>query len=151
MGTSDTRDSQINNSAHYNFFSFCKPLCESTVFYWNSSVSIFGLFSSVVHSPSKCLAWVKKCCHIWLDQNFDPSLLTNKLWLIFMGKKQKNFFFLKKKIQNGRLKKSAFFKIANSQNFFVKILWIGPWVSRLMRRAAMWLNLYGHEAVRHKL
>ena len=31
------------------------------------------------HSPSKCLAWVKKCHHIWLDQNFDPSLLTKKL------------------------------------------------------------------------
>ena len=41
-----------------------------------------------VHSRSKCLVWVKKCCHIWLDQNFDPSLLTNKLWLVFMRKKQ---------------------------------------------------------------
>ena len=44
-----------------------------------------------LHSPSKCLAWVKKCCHVWLDQNFDPLLLTNKLWLIFMGKKQNKF------------------------------------------------------------
>ena len=33
---------------------------------------------------------------------------------------QKNFFE-KKKIQNGRFKKSAFFKIANSQKNFVKI------------------------------
>ena len=24
-----------------------------------------------------------------------------------------------------------FFKIANSQYFFVKIFWIGPWVSRI--------------------
>ena len=32
-----------------------------------------------VHSQSKCLVWVKKCCHVWLDQNFEPSLLTNKL------------------------------------------------------------------------
>ena len=32
--------------------------------------------SKNIHSPSKCLAWVKKCCHIWLDQNFEPSLLT---------------------------------------------------------------------------
>ena len=70
--------------------------------------------------------------YVCLDQNFEPSLLTNKLWLIFMGKKQNFFFFfLKKKIQNGRLKKSAFFKIANSQNFFVKISWISPWVSRI--------------------
>ena len=34
-----------------------------------------------------------------------------------------------KKIQNGRFSKWPFFKIANSQNFFMKILWIGPWVS----------------------
>ena len=75
----------------------------------------------LLHSPSKCLAWVKKCCHIWLDQNFDLSLLNIKIWLIFMRKKQKNnFFFSKKKIQNGRLKKSAFFKIATSQIFFCK-------------------------------
>ena len=44
---------------------------------------------------------------------------------------KKNFFFSKKKIQNGRLKKSSFFKIANSQNFFTKISQIGPWVSRI--------------------
>ena len=39
-----------------------------------------GCIVGILHSPSKCLAWVKKCCHVWLDQNFDPSLLTNKLW-----------------------------------------------------------------------
>ena len=38
---------------------------------------------------------------------------------------------LKIKNKNGRLKKTEFFKIANSQYFFVKILWIGPWVSRI--------------------
>ena len=41
------------------------------------------------------------------------------------------------KIQNGRLKKTEFFKIANSQYFFVKISWIGLRVAfsqkRLMR------------------
>jgi hypothetical protein len=46
-------------------------------------------------------------------------------------KSKKNFFFLKYKIQNGRLKKIKFFKIANSQNFFAKISQIGPWVSRI--------------------
>ena len=52
-------------------------------------------------------------------QNFDPSILPYKFGLIFMGMKQKkNFFFRKKKNQNGQLKKSSFFKIANSQNFF---------------------------------
>ena len=44
-----------------------------------------------------------------------------------MGMKQKKLFFLEKKIQNGRLKKTEFFKIANSQ----KISQIGPWVSRI--------------------
>ena len=57
-------------------------------------------------------------------QNFENSFLTNKLWCVFVRSKQISFFFVEKKIQNGRLKKSAFFKIANSQNFFVKISWI---------------------------
>jgi hypothetical protein len=38
---------------------------------------------------------------------------------------------IKKKIQNGHLKKRSFSSSANSQYFFVKILWIGPWVSRI--------------------
>ena len=42
-----------------------------------------------------------------------------------------SFFFWKNEIQNGRLKKRSFFKIANSQYFFVKISWSGPWVSRI--------------------
>ena len=50
--------------------------------------------------------------------------LFNKMKL----KKKKNS---KKKIQNGRLKKRSFSSSANSQYFFVKILWIGPWVSRI--------------------
>ena len=64
-------------------------------------------------------------------QNFDPSILPHKFGLIFIGLKQKKFFFLEKKVQNGRLKKTEIFKIANSQNFFRKILQIGPWVSRI--------------------
>ena len=53
-----------------------------------------------VHCPSKCLLWVKKCCHICLDQNFNPSLLTSKLWLVFMRKKQKKNFFFEKNTKN---------------------------------------------------
>ena len=53
-------------------------------------------------------------------QNFEKSLLTNKLWYVFMGMKQK-------KIQNGR-----FFKIAIFQNRQIsKLSWIGSWVSRI--------------------
>ena len=39
-------------------------------------------------------------------------------------KKKKNF---QKKFKNGHLK-NGIFQMANSQNNFVKILWIGPWV-----------------------
>jgi hypothetical protein len=47
-----------------------------------------------------------------------------------MGMKQKNKNF-EKKIQNGLLKKTEFFKIAHSQNIFAKISWIGPLISRI--------------------
>jgi len=36
-----------------------------------------------------------------------------------------------KKIQNGCLKKTSFSSSTNSQHFFMKLLWIGSWVSRL--------------------
>jgi hypothetical protein len=49
--------------------------------------------------------------------------------LILMGMKQKKK--LEKKIQNGRLKKSSFFKTANSQKNFAKISQIRPWVGRI--------------------
>jgi hypothetical protein len=42
-----------------------------------------------------------------------------------MGMKQK------KKNQDGRLKKIAFFKIANFQKKIVKISWISPWLSMI--------------------
>ena len=74
---------------------------------------------SVVHSDAKCMAWVKKCHHVGLDKNFDPSLLTNKRWHVFMWKKQKKILE-NKTIQNGRLKKKPFFKIANPLYFLWK-------------------------------
>ncbi len=38
---------------------------------------------------------------------------------------------MEKKIQNGRLQKRTFFKIANSGGKILKISWIGPWGSRI--------------------
>jgi hypothetical protein len=46
--------------------------------------------------PSKCLAWIEKCHHFLVDQNFDPSLLTNKFWHVFMKQTKK---FLQKEIK----------------------------------------------------
>ena len=46
-----------------------------------------------------------------------------------MGAKQKKIFF-EKKNQNGELKKTEIFNSPNSQYFFSKITWIGPWISR---------------------
>jgi hypothetical protein len=43
------------------------------------------------------------------------------------AKKIKN----QKKISKWPTQKTEFFKIANSQHFFVKISWIGPWLSRI--------------------
>ena len=113
---------------------------------WRLSKSFMNFFLllpftfdiELVHSRSKCLVWVKKCCQICLDQNFDPSLLSKKLWPFYMRMKQKKFFFSKIKFQNGRLKKSLFSKIANSQKIFAKISWIGPWVSRIEWCEAHW-------------
>ena len=43
----------------------------SQIFYW----------FFIIHSPSKCLVWVKRCCHIWLDQkglfNLAPSCIVD--------------------------------------------------------------------------
>ena len=54
------------------------------------------------------------------------------LWAILIGMKRKKYIW--KKNQNGQLKKTEIFNFPNSQYFFM-----------------MWLNLYGCEAVRHKL
>ena len=79
-----------------------------------------------LHSPYKCLAWVKKC-HVWLDKNFDPFLLLPINFDIFSWEmKQKNL--LKK--SKWTTKKNAF-QFPNSQYFFAKISWINPLVSRI--------------------
>ena len=64
-----------------------------------------------------------------------------KAFGLFNKIKQTYFFFLKKKNQNGCLKKRSFSSSANSQYFFVKILWIGPWVSRIDWCEGHWCGL----------
>ena len=60
-----------------------------------------------------------------------PFYHINLGWFSWEWSKKNSKKKFKKKIQNGRLKKNSFFKIANSQNFFAKISQIRPWVSRI--------------------
>ena len=48
-----------------------------------------------------------------------------------MGMKQKKKYLKKINPKLAELKKTEFFKIANSQKFFAKISKIGPWISRI--------------------
>ena len=59
---------------------------------------------------------------------FDPVHLLKLMrnHFIDQGVYSSNFFLF---LQGGLTQKKSFFKIANSQYFFVKISWIGPWVS----------------------
>ena len=53
---------------------------------------------------------------------------------------KKKFKMADLKIQNGRLKKNSFSSSANSQYFFMKFSWIGPWVSRIDRCEGHWCD-----------
>jgi hypothetical protein len=82
------------------------------------------------------------CVHNSSDEVFSkilkkPSIAQKKMipqmkaFGLFNKMKQKKKKLLKKKIQNGHLKKRSFSSSTNSQYFFVKISWIGSWVSRI--------------------
>ena len=67
-----------------------------------------------------------------------PSILQKKMIPHINGlhfsmrwSKKKKFKMADLKIQNGRLKKNSFSSSANSQYFFMKFSWIGPWVNRI--------------------
>ena len=57
-------------------------------------------------------------------QNFDPSLLTKNLWLLFMG--------LRKNILKWSAQKKTYvFQNRQFSIFFAKLIGFGPWVSRI--------------------
>ena len=60
-------------------------------------------------------------------KNWLPSILIHNLWLIFMGMKQEKKIIEKK----WPTQKKVIFQNRQFSIFFVKILWIGPWVSRI--------------------
>ena len=119
--------------------------------FYEVAYAIFVLLKpSYYFKQLHCVAYVYTVVTEGNHHYFDPSLLPKKLWLIFMGKKQKKIFW--KKIQNDRLKKTEFFNFPNSQYFLKKfqgwVLWL---VGLLMQRALIELNLYVCEAVPNKL
>ena len=58
---------------------------------------------------------------------FRPIHSTIQIWTNFHeNEAKKKFFFEEKKIKMADFSKWPFFKIANSRNFFTKILQIGP-------------------------
>ena len=56
---------------------------------------------------------------------------TIQIWTDFHENEAKKKMFEEKKIKMAHFSKWLFFKMANSQDFFMKISWIGPWVSRI--------------------
>ena len=122
----------------------CRPLQKTVIHY------VFGLFlcthfffrhGSVLHRAHRALMHrsthnmtlgptlynvILSIARNFLEtrENIKISTLPYKFGQILKGMKQK-------KNQNGRLKKTEIFKIANSQSFFAKITQMGPWVSRI--------------------
>ena len=58
-------------------------------------------------------------------------MLSNKLWRVFMGIKQKKQKFAKKNFKMADSKKLSFSTTTKSWAIAAKISWIGPWVSRI--------------------
>ena len=78
----------------------------------------------------QCKVLLQLCARFW----------KNKWYLIWTG----CLFSLrwgKKKIQIGRHKKNSFSSSTNSQYFFMKISWIGPWVCRINWCKGHWFGL----------
>ena len=61
-------------------------------------------------------------------QKFCPILDIQEPLMDFHRNEEKK---IEKKVQNGQLKKTEFFKITNSKNYFVKIFEIGSWISKI--------------------
>ena len=71
-----------------------------------------------IHCINVILRIARKLLETRENIKIESSSFYHNLLLIFMGLSKKN-------------PKWPFFKITNSQIFFVKISWLGPWVSRI--------------------
>ena len=107
-------------------------------FPWSSKSNAFWRSKDQVSITGPCTLYnaILRIARNFLETRENIKISTHPFYHINLGWfswewSKKKFFFFEKKIQNGRLKKSSFFKIANSQNFFAKISQIRPWVSRI--------------------
>ena len=84
---------------------------------WAFSIIIY------LHSGAKCLLRVKTAGNEGNYQNFDPTLLTKKLWPFnFRMKQKKNFFVEKKNFKMAAKKKAYFSKLSILKIFSRKFL-----------------------------
>ena len=114
---------------------------------------------------SNCLhTSVKRYSHVHISSGSlfskilrKPSMVQKKMISHLIGLlvffEMKKFFFILKKKSKWPTQKNSFSSSANSKYFFMKILWIAPWVSKIiwLQRALVWFNLYGGKAVGHDL
>ena len=83
---------------------------------------------------------ILRTARIFLETRENVKVLTHPFYHINLGWFSWEWS-KKKKFKMADSKKSSFFKIANSQNFFAKISWIGPWVSRIDWCEGHWCDL----------
>ena len=114
----------------YNF-SWCVKLlfkinrltnCAVALVLTNKKVTLYNAILRIARNFLETRRIIKISTHPFYHVNLD--------WFSWEWSKKK-FFFGKKKSKPDGFQSWPFFKIANSQNFFVKISQIRPWVSRI--------------------
>ena len=95
---------------------------------WQNYSMFVETMYNVLHIFRQVLFWTGNQCN---HQNFDPSLLFYKCWLIFIGMKQIKRKLKKKYKKKWPTQKNWDFQLPQFSIFFAKISGIGPWVNRI--------------------
>ena len=94
----------------------------------NAFLVFLGCFWAYVGQPHNLIGWATPMPFALINST-NPWLVKNiRNWLSW---KMRFFWVGHFEFQNGRLKKTSFSSSTNSQYFFMKISWIGPWVCRI--------------------
>ena len=129
---------------------YWKKLLRKKIYIWPNLM--ISMVSGNSHLPNLSI-FIYSRVHISSDEVFSkilrkPSIVQKKIIphmkakVVFIGKKRKRKKKnSKKKFKMADLKKSSFSSSANSQYFFTKISWIGPWVSRIDWCEGHWCGL----------